>query len=288
MPIEETLSIDVYKSHTSVRLGVIFSGKESVPRLVAIKPGGAAASSGLQINDILLEMDGEQLTTPLETARMLRERCGTITLTVLRSIFTHEDHAATVIAARWRGFDLRAVKKSWQWAATEIQCSWRGAVTRWEIMDCLHYYTAIRMQAAWRGRIVRKRTSSLLDAAKAERKPLDKKAVNQVQRALSFNRKPRKRGKDGGEFSALLEGSPEDIEARLLARRQQTARTIEKAMGGVRELAPQAPTDAEMADPLVMQAYMFALGEHAYRQQAAIQEHEAAVRENRWGVAARP
>lgn len=44
-----------------------------------------------------------------------------------------------------------------------------------------------------------------------------------VRRALSFNRKPRKRGADGGEFTALLEGSAEDREARLLARRQATA-----------------------------------------------------------------
>ena len=54
-----------------------------------------------------------------------------------------------------------------------------------------------------------------------------------VRRALSFNRKPRRRGADGGEFTALLEGSEEDREARLLARRQATARTIERVSRAV-------------------------------------------------------
>ena len=52
----------------------------------------------------------------------------------------------------------------------------------------------------------------------------DKKQVNMVRRALSFNRKPRRRGADGGEFTALLEGSAEDREARLLARRLAAAK----------------------------------------------------------------
>ena len=54
-----------------------------------------------------------------------------------------------------------------------------------------------------------------------------------VRRALSFNRKPRRRGADGGEFTALLEGTAEDREARLLARRQATARTIERVSGAI-------------------------------------------------------
>ena len=54
-------------------------------------------------------------------------------------------------------------------------------------------------------------------------------------------------------------------------RRQQTARTIEKALerSMVWESAPEAPTDAEMAAPLVMHAYMVALGEHAGTQRLA-------------------
>jgi hypothetical protein len=78
-------------------------------------------------------------------------------------------------------------------------------------------------------RQLRQRSTAKRSAAPDKDK---KKQVNMVRRALSFNRKPRRRGADGGEFTALLEGSAEDREARLLARRQATARTIERVRQG--------------------------------------------------------
>ena len=98
-----------------------------------------------------------------------------------------------------------------------------------------------------------------------------------LRRALSSDRKPRRRGADGGEFTALLEGSAEDREARLLARQQATARAIERAMHALAAEAPPAPSDAQLADPLRMAAYMEALSAHASRQQEALQSHEAEV-----------
>ena len=86
----------------------------------------------------------------------------------------------------------------------------------------------------WRGRSTRQWTCQLRQRSAAKRSATpdkDKKQVNMVRRALSFNRKPRRRGADGGEFTALLEGTAEDREARLLARRQATARTIERVRG---------------------------------------------------------
>ena len=80
----------------------------------------------------------------------------------------------------------------------------------------------------------------------------------------------------------MLEGSAEDREARLLARQQATARAIERAMHALAAEAPPAPSDAQLADPVRMEAYMEALSAHASRQQEALQSHEADVRENRW------
>ena len=80
----------------------------------------------------------------------------------------------------------------------------------------------------------------------------------------------------------MLEGSAEDREARLLARQQATARAIERAMHALAAEAPPAPSDAQLADPVRMEAYMEALSAHASRQQEALQSHEAEVRENRW------
>lgn len=283
MPEQQTLSFSVFKSHESVRLRVVFARDESVPPyLVKVIPGGAAAESGLEVGDTLLEIDGEPTTTPYLAAATLRERSGTITIKALRTIFTAEDLAATLVAARWRGFEQREVAKSWKRAATQIQRFWRGTLARWCVAFWRDDCAVTLLQSYCRGRLTRIRTASMLAAAEKKRKPLDKKEANQVRRALSFNRKPRKRGKDGGEFSALLEGSPEDIEARLLMRQQQTARVIEKAMVGVNELAPAAPSEAEMCEPLVVQAYMLALGAYSFRQEAVINEHAAAVRENRW------
>ena len=88
----------------------------------------------------------------------------------------------------------------------------------------------------WRGRSTRQWTCQLRQRSAAKRSATpdkDKKQVNMVRRALSFNRKPRRGGADGGEFTALLEGTAEDREARLLARRQATARTIERVSGAI-------------------------------------------------------
>lgn len=283
MPVQELLSISVVKKYSNLRMGVTFSGESEAPLLSQVHQGGLAAKAGLMVGDILQSIDDEPLATPLAAASMLRQLKGTLTLTVLRTVFTEEDHAAALIASRWRGFEARDTIISWHWSATQIQRSWRGCTTRWDILDWFRDCAAAKLQAVWRGRATRHRTATMLVQARAERPTtFDKKAVNQLRRALSFNRKPRKPGKDGGEFSALLEGSPEDIEARLLARRQQTARTIEKAVGGLEDAAPEAPTDAEMEDPAVMQGYMMALGEFSMRQQVVIQEHEAAARENQW------
>ena len=75
----------------------------------------------------------------------------------------------------------------------------------------------------------------------------------------------------------MLEGSAEDREARLLARQQATARAIERAMHALAAEAPPAPSDAQLADPARMAAYMEALSAHASRQQEALQSHEAEV-----------
>ena len=283
MPIQERVPLTVFKSSASVRLGISFSDAVEVPWLSFIHPGGAAATSGLLVGDVILEIDGVAPDTPLAAASMLRSCAGAISLAVLRTVETHEDVAVTKIICAWRGYEQREAKKFWNWAATEIQRAWRGTYTRWDIADWLNGYAIVLIQAMWRGLVARRKTASLLQAAATARtSEPDRKQVNQIRRALSFNRKPRKKGKDGGEFSALLEGSAEDVEARLLARRHQTARAIEKAMHAVEELAPREPTDAEMADPEAMQEYMAALGEHAARQREVLQEHDAAVRENRW------
>lgn len=283
MPIQERVPLTVFKSSASVRLGISFSDAVEVPWLSFIHPDGAASHSGLLVGDVILEIDGVAPETPLAAASMLRSRAGAISLTILRTVETHEDIAATKIICAWRGYEQRAAKQFWDWAATEIQRAWRGTYTRWDIADWLNGYAIVLIQAMWRGVATRRQTASMLQAAaKARVSEPDRKQVNQIRRALSFNRKPRKKGKDGGEFSALLEGSAEDVEARLLARRHQTSRAIEKAMHAVEELAPREPTEAEMADPEAMQEYMAALGEHAARQQQVLQEHDAAVRENRW------
>lgn len=289
MPIQERVPLTVFKSSSSVRLGISFSDAVGVPWLSFIHPDGAAANSGVFVGDVILDIDGVAPETPLAAALMLRSRAGAISLTVLRTVETHEDIAVTRIMCAWRGYAQREAKKFWDCAATEIQRAWRGTYTRWDIADWLNGYAIVLIQAMWRGVATRRKTAALLRAAATTRaaEP-DRKQVNQIRRALSFNCKPRKKGKDGGEFSALLEGSAEDVEARLLARRHQTSRAIEKAMHAVEELAPREPTDAEMADPEAMQEYMAALGEHAARQREVLQEHDgpagarAAVCENRW------
>ena len=73
----------------------------------------------------------------------------------------------------------------------------------------------------------------------------------------------------------------EDCEARLLARKQQTAREIEKAMHACAQQAPQPPSEAEMADPATMALFMEAMERHAKAQQAVLAAHDAAVRSER-------
>ena len=235
-------SLCVFKADPGIRLGLSFHAAAQRPTLSRVDSEGAAAGSGLEPGDVILEIDGQPVISALAAASMLRGREGSIALEILRpakgtggqgfASTPAEARAAVHIQAAWRGFDQRLAILFWDSTALSIQAAWRGTLTRWAVADWLNWHSVVNIQKVWRGRSTRQWTCQLRQRSAAKRSATpDKKQVNMVRRALSFNRKPRRRGADGGEFTALLEGTAEDREARLLARRQATARTIERVRG---------------------------------------------------------
>ena len=243
--MDTTWSLCVFKADPGIRLGLSFHAARERATLTRVDPEGAAAGSGLEPGDVILEIDGQPVTSALAAASILRGLEGSIELEVLRpakrtagqgfASTPAQARAAVAIQAAWRGYDTRLAILFWEQTATLIQAAWRGTLTRWDVADWLNYHSVVRIQKVWRGRKSRLWTCQLRQAARSatperEQKP-DKRQVNIVRRALSFNRKPRRRGLVGLEFGF---GVRVRVRARARARARVRARARARARARVR------------------------------------------------------
>ena len=155
--METAWSLCVFKADPGIRLGLSFHAAAERPTLSRIDSKGAAASSGLEPGDVILEIDGQPVTSALAAASMLRGREGSITLEILRpaketggqgfASTPAEAKAVVCIQAAWRGYDQRLAILFWDRTAISIQAAWRGTLTRWAVADWLNWHSVVRIQA---------------------------------------------------------------------------------------------------------------------------------------------
>ena len=74
----------VFKAAPGISLGLSFHAARERATLTRVDPEGAAAGSGLEPGDVILEIDGQPVTSALAAASMLRGLEGSIELEVLR------------------------------------------------------------------------------------------------------------------------------------------------------------------------------------------------------------
>lgn len=79
-----TWTLCVFKADLGIRLGISFHAAAKRPTLSRVDGSGAAAGCGLEAGDIILEIDGHPVTSALAAAAMLRDREGSIALTIDR------------------------------------------------------------------------------------------------------------------------------------------------------------------------------------------------------------
>ena len=149
-------SLCVFKADPGIRLGLSFHAAAERPTLSRVDSKGAAASSGLEPGDVILEIDGQPVTSALAAASMLRGREGSIALDILRparetggqgfASTPAEAKAVVCIQAAWRGYDQRLAILFWDRTAILIQAAWRGTLTRWAVADWLNWHSVVSIQ----------------------------------------------------------------------------------------------------------------------------------------------
>ena len=82
--MDTTWSLCVFKADPGIRLGLSFHAARERATLTRVDPEGAAAGSGLEPGDVILEIDGQPVTSALAAASILRGLEGSIELEVLR------------------------------------------------------------------------------------------------------------------------------------------------------------------------------------------------------------
>ena len=152
-------SLCVFKADPGIRLGLSFHAAAQRPTLSRVDSEGAAAGSGLEPGDVIVEIDGQPVTSALAAASMLRGREGSIALEILRpakgaggegfASMPAEARAAVLIQAAWRGFDQRLAILFWDSTALSIQAAWRGTLTRWAVADWLNWHSVVNIQKVW-------------------------------------------------------------------------------------------------------------------------------------------
>ena len=88
MPVS-TCNVCIKKGSVDANLGLTFFENlwfDTVVRVRLVHPGGLAATSGLQPDDVVLSINSKSCESPLNTERMLHESTGELLLTVERSL----------------------------------------------------------------------------------------------------------------------------------------------------------------------------------------------------------
>jgi membrane-associated protease RseP (regulator of RpoE activity) len=152
-------SLCVFKAGPGIRLGLSFHAAAERPTLSRVDSEGAASGSGLEPGDVIVEIDGQPVTSALAAASMLRGREGSIALEILRpakatggqgfASTSAEARAAVHIQAAWRGYDQRLAILFWDRTAISIQAAWRGTLTRWAVADWLNWHSVVSIQKVW-------------------------------------------------------------------------------------------------------------------------------------------